>query len=194
MKKVLFLFITAACLFQINALAQKAQVGLASGVSVSNVYGRAGGLDTRGEARLGFTGGLLVDAPLGKSNISFQPGIHYVQKGGYTTKTEILKEADALRYADLVLNFIHHIGNKNKTRLFLGLGPQIGFELPSKKIKIENDERTEVRNIAFGKGILDDFRGLDYGANFLMGLRFKNGMFFAVNYTLGLRNQDPVSV
>ena len=42
MKKVLFLFITAACLFQISALAQKAQVGLASGVSVSNVYGRAG--------------------------------------------------------------------------------------------------------------------------------------------------------
>ena len=43
MKKVLFLFITAACLVQINALAQKAQVGLASGGSVSNVYGRAGG-------------------------------------------------------------------------------------------------------------------------------------------------------
>jgi hypothetical protein len=83
MKKVLFLFITAACLFQINVKAQKAQVGLASGVSVSNVYGRAGGLDTRGEARLGFTGGLLVDAPIGKSNFSFQPGIHYAERRLY---------------------------------------------------------------------------------------------------------------
>lgn len=192
MKKVLFLFITAACLFQLNAIAQKAQVGLAGGVSLSNMYGRLDGLDTRGEARGGFTTGLLVDAPIGKTNISFQPGIHYVQKGSYTTKTEILKEADALRYIDLVLNFVHHIGNKNKTRLFLGLGPQLGFNLPSKKVKIEDGERSEVRSISFGETIAEDYRGIDYGANLLMGLRFKNGMFFAVNYTLGLRNLVPI--
>jgi len=192
MKKVLFLFITAACLLQINVFAQKAQVGFSGGVSVSNIYGKMGGLDTRGDARAGFTTGLIVDAPISKTNISFQPGIHYVQKGTYTTKTEILKEADALRYADLVLNFVHHIGNKNKTRLFLGLGPQLGFNLPSKKVKIEDGERSEVRSISFGKTVANDYRGIDYGANVLAGLRFKNGIFFAVNYTLGLRNLIPV--
>ncbi|MGQ0738922.1 MAG: porin family protein [Bacteroidota bacterium] len=192
MKKVLFLFITAVCLFQINVLAQKAQVGFSGGVSLSNVYGNIGGIDTRGDVRAGFTTGLLVDAPIGKTSISFQPGIHYVQKGTYTSKTELVKEADALRYADLVLNFVHHVGNKSKTRLYMGLGPQLGFNLPSKKVKIEDGERSEVRSISFGKTAANDYRGIDYGANFMAGLRFKCGVFFAVNYTLGLRNLVPV--
>ena len=192
MKKVLFLFITAACLIQINAFAQKSQVGITGGISASNIYGQVGGVDKRGDVRTGLTIGMLVDAPIGKTNFSFQPGIHYVQKGTYTTKTEILKEADLLRYADLIANFVYYLGSKDKNRLYVGLGPQIGFNLPSKKIRIQNDERTEVRNIAFGDTEFDDYQDLDFGVNALAGVRFKKGIIFSVNYTFGIRNIIPV--
>ncbi len=192
MKKVLFLFITAFCLLQIPAFAQKAQVGLTGGVSVSNIYGKINNLDNRGEARAGFTVGLVVDAPIKKSNISFQPGIHYVQKGKFTSKTVDVDEADALRYADILFNFVAHVGKPGATRLYFGLGPQIGLNLPSKKIQVADGDRTELRSISFGETAADDYNGIDYGFNGLAGIRFKNGITFSVNYTLGIRNIVPV--
>lgn len=191
MKKVLFLFITAACLFQINGFAQKAQVGINAGVSTSNIYGRDGGLDTRGEVRAGFTLGLVVDAPICKKGLSFQPGIHYVQKGTFTFKDDAVREADALRYADLVLNLVKHFGAEGKTRFYMGVGPQIGFNLPSRKIRVEDGDKTEVRSITFGNTAASDYRGIDYGVNGLLGIRFKKNVTFAVNYTFGLRNLVP---
>ena len=97
MKKVLILFIAALSVFQMKGIAQKAQVGISGGVSVANVYGELGGLDNRGDARAGFTTGLVVNTPITKKGLYFQPGIHYVQKGKYTVKNEAVREADALR-------------------------------------------------------------------------------------------------
>lgn len=191
MKKVLFLFITAALLVQLNGQAQKTQVGISAGVSVSNVYGERGGLDTRGDARAGFTTGLVVNAPITKKGLYFQPGLHYVQKGMYTLKNETVREADALRYADLILNFVKYFGAEAKTRFYLGLGPQIGLNLPSKKVKKEDGTRSEIRSIGFGNTAASDYRGIDYGANGILGLHFKKGISFSVNYTFGMRNLIP---
>jgi len=191
MKKVFFLFISACCLATVPGFSQKAQVGLNAGVSVSNIYGRMGGLDNRGDARAGYTVGILVDAPIGKTKFTFQPGIHYVQKGKFTLKTPDLKEADALRYADLLLNFVYNIGSPNKTRLMLGLGPQLGANLPSKKISIADGKNSELRSINFGQTASNDYKGIDWGANAMIGFRLKCGATLAVNYTFGLRNIIP---
>lgn len=191
MKKVLSLFITASCFFQLNSYAQKTQVGISGGVSVANVYGELGGLDNRGDARAGFTTGIVVNAPFGKKGLHFQPALHYVQKGKFTVNNESVKEADALRYADLLLNVVKYFGTEGKTRFYMGLGPQIGFNLPSKKVKIEDGERSELRSIAFGNVAASDYRGIDYGANGLLGLHFKKGIAFSINYTFGLRNLIP---
>lgn len=191
MKKVFFLFITASCFLTPQAFSQNAQVGITGGVSVSNVYGRLNNLDNRGDARAGFTVGMVVETPIKKSNISFQPGIHYVQKGKFTSKTVDVDNADALRYADLLLNFIAYTGKPGGTRLYFGLGPQLGFNLPSKKVQIEDGNRAELRSISFGNTAASDYRGIDYGANALIGVRFKKDLSFSVNYTLGLRNLIP---
>lgn len=191
MKKVLILFIAALSLFQMKGIAQKAQVGISGGVSVANVYGELGGLDNRGDARAGFTLGLVVNTPITKKGLYFQPGIHYVQKGKYTVKTEAVREADALRYADLLLNVVKYWGAESKTRFYMGLGPQIGFNLPSKKVKKEDGDRTELRSINFGNVAASDYRGIDYGVNGLLGVHFKKGVTFSVNYTFGLRNLIP---
>ena len=132
MKKALILIIAGVCLLQINGLSQKTEVGITGGITFSNMYGKKGGVDTRGDARTGFTVGMLVDAPIGKTNWSFQPGIHYVQKGAFTSKTSTTKQAIALRYAEFLVNFVHYTKGK-ATRLYFGLGPSLGLNLPSKK-------------------------------------------------------------
>jgi hypothetical protein len=192
MKKALFLFIAAACLVSLSVSAQKTQVGLNAGVVSSNIFGDRGPVSYRGDARAGMTLGILIDAPIGKTNFSFQPAVHYVQKGMYTNKTESIREADALRYADFLMNFVYYVGGAERNRLYFGLGPQIGFNLPSKKVLVDDGDKSELRSILFGKTAADDYRGLDYGVNGLVGIRFKKGITFAINYTLGLRNLLPV--
>ena len=189
MKKALILIIAGVCLLQINGLSQKTQVGLVGGITFSNLNGKMGGLDIHNDGRAGMTVGMIVDAPIGKSGFNFQPGLHYVQKGAYTSKTSTTKEAVALRYAELVLNFIHYT-KSSSAKLYFGLGPAIAFNLPSKKVVITEDARQET-TITFGKELTDSYRGVDIGANGLMGIRFKCGLIAAVNYTYGLRNLIP---
>ncbi len=191
MKKVAILFLAAFCLLQTRGFSQKTEVGIAGGVTSSNIYGHIGGNDTRGDVRGGFTLGMLVDAPIRKSNFSFQPGLHYVQKGDFSSKSANLKNAVALRYAELQANFIHYTKGKGKARLYFGLGPTLGLPLPSKKVAITDDAKTAT-SISFGKTNANDYRGVDFGANGLMGIRFRNGIIATINYTFGLRNLIPV--
>jgi len=190
MKKALILIIAGICLLQINGLSQKTQVGITGGVTSSNIYGQMSGGDTRGDSRVGYTLGLIVDAPIGKTLWSFQPGVHYVQKGAYTSKSANSSVADALRYAEFQLNFVHYTKGAN-TRLYFGLGPAISLNVPSKTVNETNGTKVET-SITFGQESTAKYRGLDYGANALLGVRFKKGIIFSVNYTLGIRNLIPV--
>src|SRR5690242_9030103 len=131
MKKALILIIAGLCLIQIKGLSQKTQVGLTGGATNSNINGRMNGGDTHNDGRWGFTVGMIVDAPIGKTLWSFQPGVHYVQKGTFTSKSNNSSVADALRYAEFQLNFVHYTKSA-KTKLYFGLGPAIALNLPSK--------------------------------------------------------------
>jgi hypothetical protein len=189
MKKALILIIAGICLFRSTGMTQKTEVGITGGITSSNIYGKIGGLDTRGDSRTGFTVGMILDVPVGKTKITFQPGLHYLQKGEYTKKTSSEKDAVALRYAEFQFNFIKYSGKSN--RIFLGIGPTLGLNLPSKKVVITDNSRTET-SLTFGKLSSNDYIGADWGANGVIGVRFKNNLYFAVNYTLGIRNQIPV--
>jgi hypothetical protein len=191
MKKALILLIAGIYLFQLNAYAQKTLVGLTGGVTSSNIYGHVGGLDRRGDPRAGYTLGMLLEAPIGKTKWSFQPGLHYMQKGMYTSKTSTVKNAVALRYAEFHFNFVHYTKGK-ANRMYFGLGPTLGLNLPSKTVVITDNSRTAT-SISFGKEGSDTYRGADWGANGIIGVRFKNNITFAVNYTFGLRNLLPVA-
>ncbi len=193
MKKISTLLITAVCLFQINGLCQKEKpkVAITGGVTSSNIYGHIDGKDTRGQVKPGYTVGLMVDAPLGKTRFSFQPGVHYVQKGKYIQKSTQLKQSVALRYAEFMFDFVYYTKGKNKfTTFYAGLGPTLGMNLPSKFVSKTPSTTTE-STVTFGNTIASDYRGVDYGANGLLGVKIRNGIFLWVNYTFGLRNLIP---
>lgn len=197
MKKVLFLLAVAVLFLQAQGFSQKTRVGVTAGITNANMYGTVDSKDLNDKTKAGFTAGVFLDAPIGKSKFSFQPSINYVQKGRVLSEVNKDKSWLALRYADVNLNFL--LNSKGKTTFFIGLGPTVSFDLPSYKvsktyngtaINLNPDpeySRSETK-IKFGRDKLDDLKGLDYGANGLVGVRFRKGYYFAVNYTFGLRN------
>lgn len=197
MKKTLFLLAVAVLFLQVSVFSQKTRVGVTAGITTSNMYGEVGGKDLRDDSKTGITAGILVETPIGKSRFSFQPSINYMQKGRITEESEKVKSWIALRYADLNLDFLYN--SKGKTTFFFGLGPSVGLDLPSTFITKTNNSTAANNNpdpkysrsekkVLFGKGVLDNFRGLDYGVHLQGGFRMSKGLIFSLNYTFGLRN------
>jgi len=197
MKKLFLLLIVTVLCLHLTGFAQKSRVGITAGVTNSTLNDDIVGNDN-GKSRTGFTAGLIMETPIGKSKFSFQPGVHYVQKGEITEETLNTREYVALRYSEFQFNFLYNFKGTNGG-LFLGAGPALAFNLPSKFVsesgistpKKDDDSKTE-QSINFGDDeVSSDARGFDYGANILAGYRHKKGFLLSFNYTFGLRNLVP---
>lgn len=193
MKKTIF--ILAAFIFCLNmtALSQKARVGVTGGLLFSNLSRTIGGIDQDGEYRFGLTGGMQLEVPLGKkTKFSFQPSLHYIQKGAakIPTTPTFNKIFTALRYAELSPNFVYNL-HAGKGVFYLGGGPYLSFNLPSKNVTHSLGAPKVETDISFGNSVANDLKGVDYGGNALMGYRMKNGLFVALNYIQGIRNLVP---
>ena len=97
------------------------------------------------------------------------------------------KVYNALRYVEMPLNFLYQI-NEAKTSFYIGAGPSISFNVPSKRVTDPKEGESFYSDILFGKTPENDFKGFDYGANFLASVRFNNSVFLSVIYNLGLRD------
>ncbi len=195
MKKAIFIFIAFMFCFQLASNAQKARVGLTGGIAVANLSRTIGGIGKDGDYRIGIAGGMLVDFPFGKKQQwSFLPSVDYVQKGAAEkAQAPVNKAYTALRYVEMPLNFVRTFktGKSKGSTFYLGGGPYIAFNLPSKKVQHipGNNIETEV---SFGETIANDMRGMDYGGNVVLGFRMANGIFVMANYTQGARNLAPL--
>lgn len=193
MKKIVALMLAASIGLSVSAQDSKAQVGISGGATISNMYGRANSSAARYnyDPRFGFAAGMFVNMPLGKSKYTFQPGVHYVQKGTTTLNVKEQTQYVALRYAELSLNLIYG-GSGKKLNLFGGLGPTMSANMPSKNVSMTkpDDTKTET-SIVFGKEIPAHYKGIDFGINGIVGVKSKKGIILSVNYTLGIRNLVP---
>lgn len=193
MKKALLLLAVSVTCLQLTSFSQKTRAGFMGGVSLSSLSGELFGNENNYETKIGATVGLMVDAPIGASRFSFAPGVHYVQKGTLQKPpdgTLITESYISLRFAELNANFIYRAPG-TKGNFYVGAGPSLSFKLPSKKgTKIEND-KTET-DVNFGGTIDKDLKGMDYGANFVIGYRLSKGFFVHLNYNRGLRDLRPV--
>jgi Outer membrane protein beta-barrel domain len=165
------------------------------------MYGTVNNVDVKGTSKTGITFGMLVDKPLGKSHVSFQPSLNYVQKGKVISEATKSKNYLALRYAETHINFLYN--SNTKTNFFIGGGPALSFDLPSQYVlKTSNATAANLNpkpkfsraetSVLFGKDAASNFKGLDYGVNLMTGVRMKCGFFFGINYTYGIRNLVPV--
>ncbi len=182
MKKIIFLLTVSVSCLQIIGLSQT-RVGISGGMTAASMKGEG-----TGDGKGGLITSLVVDAPIGASKFTFHPSLSYVQKGQtepHPPGTLIDKQFMALRYMELASTFLYNIGEKGV--FFLGAGPSIAFNLPSKRVSTIGETKTQT-DILFGPTPENDLRGVDWGANFLSGYRTSGGFFLAVNYNLGIRN------
>jgi len=193
MKKTIFIFFLSVCCLQMSGLAQKARVGFSLSTGLATMRGTVNGVKEDGKYTSGYGVGILVDAPLKNSKISFQPVLQYMQKGKLQTEmigTYQDQVSYELRYAEVLLNFIYNT-NGAAGGFFIGLGPSVSLDLPGRIVtKTEDGTKTPV-NLSFGNKATDNFRGMDFGANFVLGYRLKGGFFVSANSTLGMRNLIP---
>lgn len=180
MKKIIFMLAALVFCFQIAGISQT-RVGISGGASFASMKG-----NVEGDSRRGIMAGLVLETPLGKT-LAFRPSLSYVQKGQTRLATGLVDELYvALRYAELTLDFLANTKGVNGG-FFIGAGPSIDFNLPSKIVSVTNDQKS-ITNIKFGKSSGNDMRGVDFGVNFTAGIRSKGGFLLSVNYNKGLRN------
>jgi len=186
MKKIIFLLAASLLCFQLGGFAQT-RVGVAAGVSLANM--RGSGVD--GNTKAGAYVSLVLDKPI-CGNFSFHPTLSYVQKGISVPEPTLLLEKTntALRYIEFTPNFLFNLNGNTASTFFVGVGPTICFDLPSKRTDYAKDEATpkSTKTILFGREVTNDMKGFDYGANAIAGFRMANGFFISANYNLGLRN------
>lgn len=182
MKKIVFILAAFVC--SVAAYSQN-RIGIAGGVSLANMDG-----NIEGSIKGGVYVGLVLDKPI-STNFTFHPTLSYVQKGtSQENPTLILKKRNyGLRYIEFTPNFLYNIHGDHGS-FFLGAGPSIAFDLPSKKVEISTDKSVPDNTtiIHFGKTANYDMKGFDYGVNFATGYRLSGGFFLSANYNMSLRN------
>lgn len=180
MKKIIFMLAASVFCFQLAGLSQT-RVGVSGGVAIANMKGQV-----EGDSRAGVITGLRLETPIGRS-FAFRPSISYVQKGQNQPPPGLVdKVYVALRYAEFTTDFLYYIAGA-KGGFFLGAGPSVAFNLPSKNISETNGVKTTT-TVKFGKTTGFDMRGVDYGANFTSGWCTNGGAFISLNYNRGFRN------
>ncbi|MEN9547881.1 MAG: hypothetical protein RIR12_472 [Bacteroidota bacterium] len=184
MKKIFFVLFAALSVSTVFGQKGKAQVGVSAGMAWSNIYDNVDG-NAKTDARAGISLGMLLNAPI-NACWTFQPAIQYIQKGSNLYKTNAETKYVALRYAELQLNML----KTTKSGIYAGLGPVLSFGMPSKIVSETKDGKSE-KALVFGNDPVNNYRGLDYGANALLGVKWKCGLITGFNYTLGLRNLTP---
>lgn len=191
MKKLFIL--SAICIaFQLNAAAQKARLGAAAGVNFSNYTTKFDGISVSGKSRIGITAGLMGDIPLGKS-FSLQPAVNFVQYGtlvesvsaDYTERDEV-----KVNCIEVPVNCVYNIP-AGKGRVYIGAGPVITFHLSGKRKSYDSYNGEKEKEFLFGSDENADMKSTNIGANFIAGYVLPVGLFFSLNYNLGLTNLEP---
>lgn len=198
MKKILTMM--ALLLMQQFHSSAQLSYGLTAGMSISNYHIVAkpplvpATVRSNFETKSGFTAGGFVNIPLAKT-LYFQPGVNYVQKGFKDFDTENqLKISTTINYLEVPLNLLYKTNNKKgdyiSQNLMIGFGPVISMAL-SGKTRYEFNETESEDKIKFGDSDEDDMKGMDIGANVMMGVQTQSGILIMANYNLGFSNLLP---
>jgi hypothetical protein len=144
MKKICLVLFLAATL-HFSSIGQNVRVGISGGLTVSDLTGPVNEMNHG--VKTGFMAGLLVDVPL-NAHFTFQPQLNYMQKGNLQREDANSKLYNALRYVELPFNLLYNL-NTGKTVFFLGAGPSISLNVPSKKLTVPEEGESSYNDILF---------------------------------------------
>src|SRR5205809_3339390 len=106
MKKILSIMVIIVIATQTSVAQQTTTFGITAG-AVTSYSSFEDDIWQNLDSKVGLTFGILSNIPVSKS-LSFQPAIHYVQKG-FKVAAELTGEATVkLNYLELPLNFVYN--------------------------------------------------------------------------------------
>ena len=166
------------------------------------------------KSRYSWKVGVTAMVPISET-ISFMPQLNVLSKGnkydasgseeifGETFSYDV-KATSKFSYLELPLNFVYN-HSLTSGSFFIGAGPSISYGLGgdidaeySVTIDNETESGSESANVKFDGKKSDEadddkyhLKALEFGANFLAGYRFNNGLFIQATYNLGLNDIDP---
>lgn len=187
MKKNLLL-LGAAFLLAVGANAQ-VSYGVKAGVNLPKLKftgdGTGTSYTTNAATNFHVTGyASLFAAP----NFAIQPGLSLQGKGGKFKEDGMVEidgeDSATLNFMSLEIpvNAVYYIPTGEAGSVFLGAGPYVGFNISGKGKSGGVSE-----DVDFGSG-QEEFKRLDYGANFTAGYKLSNGFLVNAAYGLGLGN------
>jgi hypothetical protein len=150
--------------------------------------------------RTGIHFGFIANLPFRTgSNVFFQPGIIYSNKGRKFTErfdttvsqTLYVNSSEYVNYLEIPVNIVYKLRLGKSARFLIGAGPYASFFYTG-KLKTETVSKTGVytldenKNPSVGDGP-GKYSLLDYGVNGLAGFEFGR-VFLTANYSRGLKD------
>jgi outer membrane protein W len=166
--------------------------GAHAGVNFQNITGKDPlGIALTNAMTPRFNAGVDAQIPLAEA-FSIQVGVTFAQKGAKSTAGTVTKTA--LSYVEVPITFVYkpEIGDGN---LIVGFGPYFGYGVAGKttfsngttsNVKFKNT--VTLTDVLAGIGYV---KGLDAGANFVVGYQLSSNISLALKAQLGLVNISP---
>ncbi len=141
---------------------------------------------------LGFHAGAILDLALG-SNLAFQPGLMYTQKGNRLQNMLDVSTQEKLKlhYLELPANLVWKIGDANNTRFMIGAGPYVAW-LFSAQDKFQGSPDVDVLgNVPVTANYqTDKLRKFDWGVGGFIGCEIPEGLYAKAGAEVGLRDMQ----
>lgn len=158
------------------SLSAQTRFGLKTGVALGSVTTNDVEIDEDGSSLGSFQLGAVWDSRL-TSALSLQYQLLFLGKGTAVSHND---HKDKFRFAAIDIPF--QLLYRTKSGLFIGGGPNLGFNLSAKHI--HEDEKEEI-DIGDAAGQVKRF---DFGVIGSAGYQSKSGVVLSVNYVKGLTN------
>lgn len=203
-KKILLfgtmLLLTALLVFPFAQMQAQARLGIKGGINFANMkYEPRDQTDGVPDAN-SFTSyhiGAVADLPLALG-LSLQPGVILNSVGSRVEYNSDVLGKYTLTvnpvYVDIPVNLLFKPEIGPNTKLYVGLGPYIGFGVGG---KATYDAETPLgdghadHDLEYGNDNGDDLKSTDVGGNILAGFEFGNGLLLGAQYGLSFTNNAP---
>ncbi len=179
-------------------VASSVQYGIRAGMNVSNLkqkfsYGGESESE-KGDARVGYHLGFIVDVPLYKNYFYIQPGLYLTQKGcKYSESYGSEKWEEKLNptYLEIPILFSGRYNVNNNLQLQVSFGPYLACGLFGKD-KFEESyngkKETDSENIFGGD---EGYKRFDVGLSLGAGVLLSRHYYVGFQYEFGLGNMIP---
>ncbi|PRY52378.1 outer membrane protein with beta-barrel domain [Arcticibacter pallidicorallinus] len=172
--------------------------GLKVGVNLPKLHvNNSNGEDFESESATNFSITGYADVPVA-NGLSVQPGISLQGKGGKQTwggSNVNGERKDNTMYAEIPVNLVGKIPlGTTGTNFYLGAGPYAAFAISGERKQSGSffgAEGETKRDLEFGSDNGDDYKGTDFGVNFLAGFQLNSGFNIGAGYGLGLSDLRP---